>query len=64
MSIASPCNSVCVVHPTAQLCIGCGRSIGEIARWIKLSDADRQRIMAQLPARLTALNGASAGVEG
>ena len=56
--IESPCNRVCVVHPTARLCIGCGRSLDEIARWIGLSGAERNRIMAQLPARLAALDGA------
>jgi uncharacterized protein len=57
-AIESPCNRICAVHPTARLCIGCGRSLDEIARWIGLSGAERSRIMAQLPARLAALNGA------
>jgi predicted Fe-S protein YdhL (DUF1289 family) len=52
--IKSPCTRVCVVHPASQLCIGCGRSVGEIARWTALTDAERDRIMAQLPARVTA----------
>jgi predicted Fe-S protein YdhL (DUF1289 family) len=56
--VESPCNRVCVVHPTARLCIGCGRSLDEIARWIGLSGAERSRVMAQLPARLAALDGA------
>ncbi len=29
---------ICVVHPAARLCIGCGRSLDEIARWIDLTD--------------------------
>jgi len=62
MSIASPCNNVCVVHPAAQLCIGCGRSVDEIARWIELTDAERRHLMAQLPARLAAFNGADTTV--
>ena len=57
-SISSPCNRICVVHPTARMCIGCGRSLDEIARWIALSETERTVIMAQLPARLAALNGA------
>jgi uncharacterized protein len=56
--IESPCKRVCVVHPTLQLCIGCGRSLDEIARWINLNDAERARIMAQLPPRLSAVSGA------
>ena len=53
-SISSPCNRICVVHPTARTCIGCGRSLDEIARWIALSETERTAIMAQLPARLAA----------
>ncbi len=56
--IKTPCNRVCVLHPTLRLCIGCGRSLDEIARWIELTDAARAEIMAQLPARLAATGGA------
>jgi hypothetical protein len=58
--VESPCNRVCVVHPTARLCIGCGRSLDEIGRWTGLGGAERSRITAQLPARLAALDGAKA----
>jgi uncharacterized protein len=58
--IESPCNRVCVVHPIARLCIGCGRSLDEIGLWIGLTGAERSRITAQLPARLAALDGATA----
>jgi uncharacterized protein len=54
--IESPCTKVCVVHPVAKLCIGCGRSLDEIARWIDLDAAERQRIMALLPLRLETMS--------
>jgi predicted Fe-S protein YdhL (DUF1289 family) len=54
--IESPCNKVCVVHPVQKLCIGCGRSLDEIARWIDLNAAERQRIMALLPLRLETMS--------
>jgi predicted Fe-S protein YdhL (DUF1289 family) len=60
-SIQSPCNRVCVVHPTLGLCIGCGRSLDEIARWIDFAAADRARIMAQLPSRLAVMPGPRGG---
>jgi predicted Fe-S protein YdhL (DUF1289 family) len=60
-NIESPCNRVCVVHPTLGLCIGCGRSLDEIARWIDFAAADRARIMAQLPSRLAAMPGPRGG---
>jgi predicted Fe-S protein YdhL (DUF1289 family) len=54
-AIETPCTRVCVLHPTAGLCAGCGRSLDEIARWVDLGAAERTRIMAQLPARLKTL---------
>jgi uncharacterized protein len=60
--INTPCNRVCVVHPALRLCIGCGRSLDEIACWIELTDAERTRIMAQLPARLATATPARAAL--
>ena len=58
--IETPCTRICVVHPAQALCIGCGRSLDEIARWIEFGTAERMRIMAQLPARLAAMAAAPA----
>jgi uncharacterized protein len=49
--IKSPCTKICVVDPVAGLCIGCGRSLAEIAGWIGFTDEERTRIMAALPQR-------------
>jgi predicted Fe-S protein YdhL (DUF1289 family) len=54
MAIASPCTKVCTIDPRSQLCRGCGRTLDEIARWMSLGDGERQRILAELPARLAA----------
>jgi predicted Fe-S protein YdhL (DUF1289 family) len=58
--IKTPCNRICVIHPTLRLCTGCGRSLDEIARWIELTDTERSQIMVQLPARLAATGSAKA----
>ena len=58
--ISSPCNRVCAMHPASQICVGCGRSLDEIARWAALSEAERLAIMARLPARLAALKAGNA----
>jgi predicted Fe-S protein YdhL (DUF1289 family) len=50
--IESPCNQVCAVDPRSGLCIGCGRSVAEIASWTRYSADERRRIMAELPGRL------------
>ena len=48
----SPCIKVCQMDPQRGLCLGCARTLDEIARWGTLSDAERERIMAELPRRL------------
>ena len=50
-SIDSPCIGICRMD-THGLCIGCRRSLDEIARWGAMSQAERLRIMReQLPRR-------------
>ena len=62
-NIESPCNKVCAMHPSLGLCIGCGRSLDEIARWSDFATAERAQIMAQLPPRLAALARAGTGAQ-
>ena len=50
--IASPCINVCVLDSRTDLCIGCGRRRAEIAGWRGYDDAERDRVMAELPERL------------
>ena len=52
-AIASPCRSICELDDASGLCIGCGRTLDEIARWASMSDSERSDIMATLPARLS-----------
>lgn len=49
---STPCIKVCVIDPVSKLCEGCGRTLAEIARWGRLSEAERLAIMAVLPKRL------------
>jgi predicted Fe-S protein YdhL (DUF1289 family) len=62
-AIESPCNKVCVIHPAQKICIGCGRSLDEIAHWIDFDDAERRRIMALLPLRLNAISASPAAAK-
>lgn len=50
-AIESPCIKVCVMHPVSGLCVGCHRTIEEIAGWAAMSPAARRAVMAELPAR-------------
>ncbi len=49
--IESPCVKVCVVHPTERICVGCLRSIDEIAGWSRMTAEDRHAVMQDLPGR-------------
>ena len=50
-TIISPCVKSCAVDGASGLCVGCLRTLGEIAAWSELDPAERARIMAELPAR-------------
>ena len=52
--VASPCISVCVLDADGVLCLGCFRTLDEIACW-SLLDADAKRgVLAALPKRRSA----------
>jgi uncharacterized protein len=52
--IDSPCVKICTLDARSAACLGCGRTLDEIARWSTMSAAERARVMAELPARLAA----------
>jgi predicted Fe-S protein YdhL (DUF1289 family) len=49
---STPCIRVCILDPETGLCEGCGRTREEIARWFRLPEEERLRIMAELPERM------------
>ena len=49
--IATPCVKVCYVDGKSGLCLGCFRTLPEIARWSRFSDEERAAIMSELPGR-------------
>ncbi len=53
--VSTPCIKVCAVSGQTGLCIGCGRTLAEIAGWGALDEARRQTVMAELPARMALL---------
>jgi predicted Fe-S protein YdhL (DUF1289 family) len=52
---ASPCTGVCRIDAPSGWCVGCARSLAEIAAWPTASNEDRARIRAALPDRLEKL---------
>jgi uncharacterized protein len=57
--ISSPCINVCAVSGQTGCCIGCGRTLAEIAAWGGMDEAERNAIMADLPRRLAAAGQAA-----
>ena len=52
----TPCEKICILDQPSGLCRGCGRSLAEIERWSSYSDAERARVMAELPRRIEGMN--------
>jgi predicted Fe-S protein YdhL (DUF1289 family) len=50
--IESPCVKICTLDACSGLCLGCGRTIDEIARWSAMSAAERDHVTGDSPARL------------
>ena len=48
----TPCVNVCLFDSETGLCVGCGRTIGEIAGWASMSASERRAIMATLSERM------------
>ena len=49
--IKTPCIKVCVVDGESGLCLGCYRTLHEVATWARLTDRERDEIMAELAGR-------------
>jgi hypothetical protein len=49
--IKTPCIKVCVVDGESGLCLGCYRKLNEVAAWARLSEGERDAILAELPER-------------
>lgn len=50
--IQSPCINICTIDARTHLCMGCGRTLDEVASWSTFNDARRAQVMAALPARM------------
>ena len=60
--IATPCIKVCMVDGASGFCLGCHRTLPEIARWGALTDAERAEITLALPARRSRISPEKLGL--
>ena len=49
--VASPCNSVCKMDDRTGWCLGCMRTIDEIAGWAAFDEAAKRRVCEALVVR-------------
>lgn len=49
--VASPCINVCTLDARTGWCVGCQRTIDEIATWGSLDDDGKRAVLAKLPTR-------------
>ena len=49
--IDSPCVDICTTDPESGLCVGCGRTVEEIANWVTFSDKEKKKVLIELEKR-------------
>jgi hypothetical protein len=49
--VMSPCKSICIMDAKSNLCIGCKRTIDEVARWPMMDDDERRKVVEALKTR-------------
>ena len=49
--VASPCQNICQINPQTGYCVGCLRTIDEIADWLEMSDDEKRKLLNQLDQR-------------
>ena len=50
--VDSPCNSICKIDPATRLCMGCFRTLDEIAAWSRSTNGEQAAINANALGRL------------
>lgn len=49
--VETPCVNICTLDARSGRCLGCARTLDEIARWRSMGSAERTCIMSELPRR-------------
>ena len=57
-AMATPCIKVCYIDDPSGLCLGCFRTLAEIACWQHLGASERAQITADLPSRRSRIDPA------
>jgi predicted Fe-S protein YdhL (DUF1289 family) len=49
--VPSPCTKVCALDPRSGYCIGCYRTIDEVANWVEMSAEDKRAVLERVACR-------------
>lgn len=49
--VPTPCVKICVVDGETGLCMGCFRTLAEVAGWARMDEATRTAVLADLASR-------------
>lgn len=60
-SINSPCVMVCTIDEKSGLCLGCYRTMDEIAEWRRMGESNRVRLISELALRADQIDPALRG---
>lgn len=50
--VPSPCISICRMDASGELCLGCLRTLEEIAAWGRMGDGDKRKVWMQIAQRI------------
>ena len=54
--VPSPCINVCQMDPQSGLCLGCRRTLQEIAAWMEMTPREKLATLERVAARWLALD--------
>ena len=53
--VSSPCQQICQMNPQTGYCIGCLRTIDEIANWLEMSTEEKRTVLQRIDERRKAI---------
>ena len=64
MSVASPCVNICTMDADRAICVGCFRTLDEIAQWSRADDGRKLAILAAVDRRRAERDPSGADLRG
>lgn len=49
--VVSPCQQICQLDPQTGYCIGCLRTLNEIADWLEMSNEEKRAVLEKINER-------------